>query len=150
MPIEGVLAKGENLKTAQPTKLAKALYDALRSQHNTLLLTRNDEAIAKWWLNRENIKGYSAVLLWDQVMNWEHWKVDQIREALAQGWEIFAYVDTSPDLVDEVRSMGVTGICVSYPSMTVGWKEVEPPRPWTDVVATVESTPPKEVSHGPR
>ena len=37
---------------------------------------------------------------------WDHWRVDQIRGLLAEGWEIFAYLDTHSYVVDEVRALG--------------------------------------------
>ena len=141
--IEGVLANSEDLRQAQPTKQAKAIYDGLRSQHNTILLTRAPEDIAKWWLKREYILQWSSVLSYPATtaFTWEAWKLDQLRGLLAEGWEVFAFVDRSPDLVEEAVKLGVMGLCVSYPHMPLGWREAGVPRSWEDIVTTVDSQP---------
>jgi hypothetical protein len=136
--VEDVLSRGEDLKTAQPTKWAKALYDGMRLQHNTVALTQAEYDIARWWLRREHFDDWSRILTWNEVTTWGNWKVDQVRETLAEGWEVFAYVDADVSVVGEVVQMGVAGICVSYPTMATGWKEVAPPRAWASVAATVD------------
>ena len=135
--IENVLARGEDLKTAQPVKTAKAMYDGLRSQNNCVGLTRADPDIAAWWLKREHLDHWASVLSYpDNAVTWDHWRVDQVRGFLAEGWEIFAYVDTVSYVIDQVREMGVTTMCVSYPHQPVGWKDVAAPREWANVVGT--------------
>ena len=61
--IEGVLAAGDDLKTVQPTKQAKALYDGLHLTSNMIGLTRADQEIARWWLKREHLNDWSTVLV---------------------------------------------------------------------------------------
>jgi hypothetical protein len=141
--IEGVLSSGDDLRQAQPTKQAKALYDGLRSQHNTIGLTRATEEIAKWWLRREYLANWSSVLAYPgtSAFTYEAWRLDQLRGMLAEGWEIFAFVDRSPDLVEEAVALGIPGLCVSYPHMPPGWREVGVPRSWEGIVATVDSQP---------
>lgn len=136
--IENVLARGEDLKTAQPTKQAKALYDGLRSQNRTIGFTRADSVIANWWLKREHLNEWSNVLCYPDttVFTWDQWRIDQIRSLLSEGWEIFAYVDTNSYVTDEVREMGVPTLCVGYPHMPPGWKEVSAPREWANVVGS--------------
>ena len=138
--VEDVLSRGEDLKTAQPTKWAKVLYDGMRLQHNTVALTRADYDIARWWLKREHFNDWSRILTWNTVIPWNQWKIDQVRETLAEGWEVFAYVDSAAGTVAEVTRMGVAGVCVSYPTIATGWKEVAAPRAWSDVVSTMEGT----------
>lgn len=140
--IEGVLARGDDLKTAQPTKYAKALYDGLRSQTSTIALTRASHDIATWWLKREHLHDWSRILTWDpaQGMGWDQWKIDTVRQALADGWEIFGFVDSRLYVVEEVREMGVPGIGVSYPSLPPGHREPSAlPRSWSAVVSTMET-----------
>lgn len=141
--IEGVLSNGDDLRQSQPTKQAKALYDGLRSQHNTIGLTRSNEEIARWWLRREYLANWSSVLAYPDTsaFTYEAWRLDQLRGFLATGFEIFAFVDRSPGLVEEAVALGVPGICVSYPTMPIGWREVGVPRAWNTVVANVDAQP---------
>ena len=150
LTVEGVLAKTDDLKSSPPTKWARSLYHGLAADNNVCLLTRTDVDTCIWWLRREHLTGYSRVLSWNNALSWEAWKVDQVRETLAAGWEVFAFVDSDPLIVEEVTSMGVVGIWVSYPHIAPGWKEVAAPRAWNEVVTTMDNTPPKEVSHGNR
>jgi hypothetical protein len=137
--IDDVFARGEDLRTAAPTKNAKALYDGFRSQHNAIGFTRASEDIVKWWLKREHLDQWSAVMSYpDNALTWDEWRIDRLRDFLAQGWEVFAFVDTSPEVVESAIAMGVTGIRVGYPHMPVGWKEVSAPRAWTDVVTSMD------------
>lgn len=136
--IENVLARGEDLKTAQPTKQAKALYDGLRTQNNTVGFTRATEEIARWWLKREHLDQWATILSYPPsgTFTWDRWRIDQIRGFLSEGWEIFTYVDTNLHIIDEVRAMGVPTLCVGYPQTAPGWKELAAPRAWANVVGT--------------
>ena len=142
--IENVLARGEDLKTAQPTKQAKALYDGLRTQNHTLGLTRATTDIAEWWLKREHLNQWARVLSYPptSAFTWDQWRIDQIREILSEGWEVFAYVDTNGYVIDEVREMGVATILVGYPHMPPGWREVAAPRAWEEIATTVDAQTP--------
>jgi hypothetical protein len=141
--VEGVLARGDDLRNAQPTKIAKALYDGLKLTNNMIGLTRADPEIVKWWLKREHLNGWSSVLAYpDNVHTWDHWRIDQMRGFLADGWEVFAYIDTNGYVCDEVRAMGITTMALSYPAMPPGWKEAAVPRAWSDVVSTIDGSVP--------
>jgi hypothetical protein len=142
--IENVLARGEDLKTAQPTKQAKQLYDGLRSQNNTVGFTRADEDIARWWLKREHLDQWSSLISYPPTspFPWDGWCVDQVRGFLAEGWEIFAYVDKLGPVLVGVDMLGVATIGVTYPSTAVGWKEVAAPRAWADIATTVDAQTP--------
>lgn len=140
--IEGVLTAGEDLKTAMPTKHARMLYEAFKSQSNIIALTQAPHEIASWWLRREHLTDWSRILVYPATRpyTWSEWRVDFVRELLSDGWEIFAFVDSDPQIVESATALGVTGICVSYPAMPVGWKDVAAPRAWTNIVATVDQT----------
>lgn len=140
MSIEDTLATGIDLKTAQPTKWAKAIYDGLRSQHNVVGLTQASHEIARWWTKREHLDNWARIVNRPDYspLSWPEWRVDFIRATLAEGWEIFAYVDTDPFVLADVRGLGVATIGVSYPTITPGWKEVAPPRAWAEVASTVD------------
>ena len=138
--IDNVLAAGEDLRTAVPAKRAKALYDGFRSQYNTVGLTTADMDIARWWCKREHFDKWSSMLSYppSAAMPWDHWRVDQVRGFLADGWEVFAYVDSNPQVAEAVRMLGVATVCVAYPHQPPGWKEIVAPRAWSSVVATMD------------
>lgn len=142
--VEGVLTRSDDLRNAQPTKWAKTLYEGWRSQTNTVALTRSDPTLAAWWFRREHMLDWSDIHTYVQPeathFTWERWRYEKIREFLADGWEIHAYVDTSLDIVEAVRDLGVMGIHIAYPTMAVGYREDQPvPRAWNDVVSTMET-----------
>ena len=142
--IENVLARGEDLRTAQPTKQAKALYDGLRSQNNTVGFTRATEEIANWWLKREHLGQWARVLSYPptSALTWDRWCVDQIRGILAEGWEVYAYVDKPGPVLMSVDLLGVMTLGVTYPNTAPGWKEVAAPRAWADIATTVDAQTP--------
>lgn len=140
IPVEGVLTQGADLKTAMPVKLARALYDGVRSQFRTVALTRADQGIARWWLKREQMHGWSAVLSWNQAMTWPAWKVDTVRDFLANGWEIAAYLDSDVEVARQVQEMGALVLIVGYPAHHLGWQPQDQPiRSWGSVVDTLEA-----------
>ncbi len=141
LTVEGVLAKTEDLKSSPPTKWARSLYNGLRGDNSLALLTRTDVDTCVWWLKREHMSGYARVIPWNSSTSWEEWKLDQVRDTLAAGWEVFAFVDSDAHLVNEVTRMGVAGICVSYPHIAPGWKEVAAPRDWSAIVTTMDAVP---------
>ena len=144
--IEETLANGEDLKTAQPRKQAKALYAAMRSQHHTVALTQATQEIARWWLKREHLNDWSMVLCWPHAaLDWNAWRLDQVREFLSEGWEVFAYIDVPGPTIASVADLGVLTMTLTYPSMAVGWKEVATPRAWSNVVSTMDDTSPGRI-----
>ena len=143
MVVEGILARGDDLRNAAPTKIGKPLYDGLKLTSNIIGLTRANQEIAKWWLKREHLHDWSSVLSYPgAVLTWEQWRVDQVRGFLAEGWEIYAYIDTDAAVLDEVRTLGVPTISLAFPDQPPGWKEVAAPRAWSDVVTTMDGTVP--------
>ena len=138
--VEGVLAQGEDLKTAAPQKWARPLYDGIRSQFRTIALTRATEDIARWWLIREGFGHWSAVLPWNQLMSFEDWKVDQVREFLANGWDMSFYLDSDVDTCQRVQALGVLTLSVGTPVHPPGWRADDMSfQAWTDVVDTLDS-----------
>lgn len=140
IPIEGVLTQHDDLKTAMPTPIARTLYDGMRSQFRTVALTKADQEIARWWVKRENMFGWSAVLSWNQAMDWETWKVNTVRDFLANGWEIAFYLDNNLSTANRVQEMGAPVLVVGYPAHHLGWQPADQGiRPWPDVVDTLET-----------
>ena len=140
--VEGVLAQGSDLKTAPSTKWAKPLYDGMRSQFHVALLTSSDQDIARWWLKKERISQWSALITWPrEAFDYPHWRLDHVRSLLAAGWEVAFFLDTDMELLHEVSSLGVMTLSVSYPDKPPGWRDTatSSPRPWSRVVDTVEA-----------
>ena len=138
--VEGVLAQGEDLKSAAPQKWARPLYDGIRSQFRTIALTRATDEIARWWLTREHLTRWSGVLSWNNPMTFEAWKVDQVREFLANGWDMAFYLDWDVDTCKRVEALGVLTLCVGMPVHPPGWRADDSQfQSWTDVVDTLDS-----------
>lgn len=140
--VEGVLAADIDIRRAAPTKWAKLLYDGIRTQYRTIALTRADEALARWWLNREGLAGWSSVLCNNGVLEHTQWKIDQVREFLSNGWEIGFYLDSDRETCTMVQSLGVVTLCVGMPVHPPGWRADDTQfRPWTAVVDTLDPRP---------
>jgi hypothetical protein len=138
--VEGVLAQGDDLKSALPYKWSIPLYEGIRSQFRTVALTRSDQETARWWLRREGLHSWSGVLTWNQFLSWEDWRIDQIRDFLANAWEIAFLLDNDRDVTTVAQSMGVLTLTIGRPLTHPGWKpEGHGFRSWDDVTGTVES-----------
>lgn len=137
--VEGVLADGLDLRGVPPTKWANPLYDALHTQFRTVAFTRAAQDIAHWWLRREGLIGWSAVQCWNQIMGFEDWKVDRLREFLAEGWEIGVYLDCDRDVTTVAQSMGILTLTLGEPLVHPGWKSEDTVfRTWDEVKSTLD------------
>jgi hypothetical protein len=136
--IEGVLAQGDDLRKAPPTKWGRALYEGLALNFRTIAFTKADPDIAQWWLKREMLTGWAGVMSHEKYLDWPNWKVEQIRSFLAEGWEVGLMLDTDLEVLHRVNELGVLTLTVTYPAMKVGWRSHEvSPRPWADVSGTL-------------
>lgn len=140
--IEGVLSEGPDLKSSAPHKWSKPLYEALHTSYRTVALSSNDQAITRWWLRREHFADWSAVLCSNGVMSYEDWRIDQIRDFQANGWEIAFLLDPDPDVAIIAQSMGVLTLKLGRPLHPPGWKPDDQAfRPWVEVADTLEARP---------
>jgi hypothetical protein len=141
--VEHTLAAGDDLRTAFPLPWGKVLYDGIRSQSRTVALSRATENIARWWLNREGFASWSSVLCWNQSMSYEDWRIDVIRDFLANGWDIDFFFDADPDVAVVARSMGVLTLYVGAPLQRPGFKPEDTSvyRSWDEVAATLDPRP---------
>jgi hypothetical protein len=135
MPIESVLSGEDDLRKAQPTKWARLLYDSLHSQYRMVAFTANNEDTAEWWLRREMLRDWAGVMTKPDAFNrFDDWKVRQIEDFLAEGWEVGLFIDTEKWVCEEVGRLGVVTMLLSYPANKIGWKEPDQPlRSWTDI-----------------
>jgi hypothetical protein len=138
LAVEGVLAAGDDLKRAQPTKWGRSLYEALATEFRMILFTQADPEIAQWWLKQEMLKGWAGVMTQEPYLEYPDWKVRQIEDFLAEGWEVGLVLDVDPNVLERVTELGVLTLLLSYPTTKVGWKSRESsPRPWADVSGTL-------------
>lgn len=135
LPIEGVLSQTADLKTSQPTKWASLLYDALKREYRLILFSGADEAETRWWLGKEFFDDFSLLVSYVPTMSYSDWKIDQVRQMLADGWEFGLVYDTDDRVIHEVNQLGVAGMRVSPPLQRSGWRDhTTEVRPWGDVV----------------
>lgn len=138
MTVEGVLAQGDDLRNAPPTKWARALYDGARSQFRMIAFTAADPDLAEWWLKREFLNDWAAVMTQEPYLEYPAWKVKQVEEFLAEGWDIGWVMDVDQQVLSSVNELGVLTLTVSYPANRVGWKaHSSEPRSWADVSGTL-------------
>jgi hypothetical protein len=75
-------------------------------------------------------------------MSYEYWRIDVIRDFLANGWEIDFFYDPDPDVAIIARSMGVLTMYLGAPLQRPGFKPDDTSfRSWDDVVSTVDPRP---------
>jgi hypothetical protein len=66
------------------------------------------------------------------------WKVYQVNEFLAEGWDVGLMLDTDEDVLEEVSRLGVVTMFLRYPANKVGWRSPDqPPRGWNDVIDSI-------------
>jgi hypothetical protein len=139
--VECVLSEHQDLHTSPPTKWGKPLYEALRSQFRMTCLTSNPRDLAEYWMRREGITGRSGLLAWpDQgkAHALTQWKFLQVKDFLAEGWEIAFYVDADPLAIKAASELGVRTLLVSYPPIGFHADYGGPPRAWDEVVEAIE------------
>jgi hypothetical protein len=74
----------------------------------------------------------------EPYLDWPNWKVRQIEEFLAEGWEVGLMLDVDLEVLQRVTELGVLTLAVSYPTIKVGWRQHEAsPRPWAEVSGTL-------------
>jgi hypothetical protein len=133
--IEGVLAQTSDLKTAVPTPWARQLYQALKHEYRVILLSGADEGETRWWLSKEFISDFSLLVPYVPLMSYAEWRIDQVRQMLADGWEFGLVYDTDDEVIHGVNQLGVPGMRVSPALQRSGWRDhTTEVRAWGDVV----------------
>ncbi len=135
LPIEGVLAQTPDLKTSQPTAWGGQLYRALKHEYRLILLSGSDEDETRWWLSKEFFDDFSLLATYVPLMSYPDWRIDQVRQMLADGWEFGVVYDTDDRVIHEVNQLGVPGMRVSPATQRSGWRDhTTEVRAWGDVV----------------
>jgi hypothetical protein len=82
-----------------------------------------DQDTARWWLNREGLADWSAVLSWNSsIMTYPDWCVDQVREFLTNAWEMAFLLTNDPGVASRVNALGVLTLSIGTPDHPPGWK----------------------------
>lgn len=135
LSIEGVLSQTDDLKTSQPTAWARQLYRALKTEYRLILLTKADEELARWWLTKEFMSDFALISPYVALMSYPDWKTDQVRQFLADGFEVGVVYDDDDRVIHEVNLLGVAGMRVSPATQRSGWRHhTTEVQPWGDVV----------------
>lgn len=142
--IEHVLANGGDLRSIAAYRGANVLYDAMASQYHLIGLTAASEEIARWWLKRERMPRWARIMAADARnsdmtgLEWQEWKVMQIRSFLAEGWEIAFFFDCKFGPIEQVHDLGVTTITYEHATINPGWRDpsLASPRAWEDLAVT--------------
>jgi hypothetical protein len=146
--IEEVLSAGWDLRKAPGQKWARALYDALHSQYRMIAFTQADPELVRWWMRRESLHDWAAMLTQEAYLDYPEWKVRQVEDFLAEGWEVGLVLDIDNYVLDGVCAMGVLTMQVAVPQHPPGWKvrDEAGPRPWVEVVGDLGDYAPKSAS----
>ena len=142
--LEGVLVEGTDLKASPPTKHGHALYEAIKSQYQILVLSTDPSLeLARTWLRRESYTGFGTVLCrpTTTILSPADWKMARLREMQAEGWPVMLYVDSDPEAVRAAFLEGVTTALIASPRY--GRPEWRPDadrsiKPWDALVGTIE------------
>jgi len=133
--VEGVLALTEDFKTSQPTPWARALYRSMKPEYGLILLSPADEDVTRYFLTKEFMGDFALLSCYIATMPYPEWKVDQVRQFLADGFEIGVVYDTDDQVIYGVNQLGVPGMRVSPATRRSGWRDhTTEVRPWGDVV----------------
>ena len=137
--IEGVLSAGWDLRQSPPTKWARTLYDALHSQYLMIGFTQAAPELVKWWMKRESLHEWSALMTQEAYLDYPQWKIRQVEDFLAEGWQVDLMIDIDPYVLEEVTGLGVLTLTMQVPEHPVGWKppKDESVRAWTNVVESL-------------
>lgn len=140
LPIEGVLSQSDDLGPSHATKWGRLLFESLKAEYRVILLTKAEEDLARWWLSKEFMEGYSSIKSYVEIMPWPEWRIDQVRQLLADGFEFGMVLDTDDSVVHGASMLGVVSLRLLPPQRPSGWREhTTEVRPWNQVAGTVES-----------
>ena len=135
LTVEGVLSQTDDLKTSQPTSWARQVYMALKHEYRLILLTKADDELARWWLDREFMGDFALLNQYVALMAYPDWRIDQVRQLLADGYEVSMVYDTDDHVIHGVNKLGVPGMRVSPALQRTGWRHhTTEVQPWGDVV----------------
>jgi hypothetical protein len=133
VPVEGVLALSDDLRSAQPSKWARGLYSAMHAQYRMCALSW-DASLAKWWLKKEMMPDWAMVLSCEGF--WEDWKENVVREFLANSWEIAWFIDKDRDVLNSVQRLGVNTLRIEEAIHRPGFKpEDQEYTPWETIAS---------------
>lgn len=134
--LEHVLVDGDDLKENTATRWGRPLYQALHSQFRIIGFTAAEHEIARWWTRKESMSDWAALMSKEDYLDYATWKVEQVRQFLAEGWEVGLVIDTDPAVLVGVNRLGVLGLTMTMPMQRVGFRAQQAePQPWNELVS---------------
>jgi hypothetical protein len=150
--IEGTFAQGKDLRTAAGYRGARPLYEALKGGYQLVALSEAPADICRWWLRKEHMSEWAQMMHHDADVwpEYSEWKVQKVREFLADGWEVAFYLDDDWKALQDVHVIGVSTLRIEHAQIRPGWRDPETtaPRAWADVAVTSEVLNPEGTHHG--
>ena len=141
IPIEGVLSGDDNLRSGSVTDWGRRLYESLRSEYRIILFTASDDELARVWLTNNFMGDFASLMTADSSWRtYEDWRIDTVRQMLADGAELSMMVDMDPEVLRQVSNMGLLTMLLIPPAQRRGWRHhQEEARPWSEVAGSVRN-----------
>lgn len=133
--LEDVLAMDANNAWARNVDL----YNALGGYFRTVITTRWERDEAKRWLRAQQVRYDLLLDRGNNILDAQAWKVHCVREVMAMGWPVGLYLDADPAVVQEVLSLGLTTLLVSFRVKRPSWVPArDTPRQWDELVSFID------------
>lgn len=132
--LNGILKSENNT----PIPEGRFLFEALRAQGRTVILLDEPRKDGEYWLRQQGILGIDDILDNSlQLNDGESLRVRQVNVARSLG-RVHAVVDSNPEVIAKVFSMGVTGILFAKPESMLPSYRPDGKKSWKDIEAAIE------------
>jgi hypothetical protein len=140
--IENTFAQGPDLRTAASYRSARPLYEVLKGGYQLIGLSSALPDIARWWLKREHMAEWANLRCYDPnstPLSYMDWRVDELREFLASGFEIAFYLDSDWTPLMKAIALGVSTLRIEHAQRVPGFRDPEElaPRAWASLATNV-------------
>lgn len=135
LSLNGVLQS----ESGEPNRTGVLVYYALNNLHRVALITKDDSANAKHWLNSHGIIGFDDLLDKSVDLAGEDLKKRQFTLS-RQKAPVELYVDSDPSMCAWVMEQGITTLLVSNPNYLPVEHRPDAPskvRKWSDIEESI-------------
>ena len=135
LSLDGVL----RAESGEPNRTGVLVYYALNNAHRVALITKDDSANAKHWLNSHGIIGFDDLLDNSVDLAGEDLKRRQFTLSRKKA-PVELYVDSDPSMCAWVMEQGIATLLVSNPSYLPVEHRPDAPskvRKWSDIEAAI-------------
>lgn len=137
--------EGIDLRNAGQSSQARLLYEHLRGNKTALIMfsAERDKEVVKLWLMREGFGDYvSLYTRTESVLEPEEWKVQQLKDLIAEGRHLSFFLSGDSRIAGEVAALGVTQLIVVPGNPVPGRKaSVDVPyKTWDHLTDIIEDT----------